>query len=223
MESMEPSRLACLARSCRGAALLRPISASTQPLSLLFCRNRFIRSAGISLMVFLILSASATLAQSPSHPVPSATTASGPSTLQITGAVSQDLKLTLDDLKKMPRKSVSTKGHDDQMHQYDGVPIGALLSKAGVPQGSALRGKSMVLTVVAEGSDGYRAVFSLAELDEDFAGETVLIVDSTDGQPLSSDQGPLRLVVPGDKRQGRWVRMLKSITIINLGGSPSTN
>ena len=122
----------------------------------------------------------------------------------------------------MPRKSVSTKGHDDQMHQYDGVPIGAALAKAGVPQGSTLRGKSMALMVVAEGSDGYRAVFSLAELDEDFASEAVLIVDSTDGQPLGADQGPLRLIVPGDKRQGRWVRMLKSITVINLNsGAPS--
>jgi DMSO/TMAO reductase YedYZ molybdopterin-dependent catalytic subunit len=149
-------------------------------------------------------------------------TTSAPTTstqLLVTGAVAQDLKLTLDDIKKLPRKSVSTKGHDDQMHQYDGVPIGTLLAKAGVPQGSALRGKSMALTVVAESSDGYRAAFSLAELDDDFAAETVLIVDSADGRPLGPDQGPLRLIVPGDKRQGRWVRMLKSITVVNLGGA----
>ena len=81
----------------------------------------------------------------------------------------------------------------------------------------------MALMIVAEGSDGYRAAFSLAELDEDFASETVLIVDSVDGQPLGADQGPLRLVVPGDKRQGRWVRMLKSITVINLNSSAPSN
>jgi len=178
---------------------------------------RLSQSVAASSLGLLILSA-ATLAQTrpATAPAPSA-----PAGLLVTGAVSQDLKLTLDDLKKLPRKSVSTKGHDDQMHQYDGVPIGAVLAKAGVPQGSALRGKSMALTVVAEGSDGYRAVFSLAELDEDFAGETVLIVDSVDGQPLGADQGPLRLMIPGDKRQGRWVRMLKSITVVNLSGSPS--
>jgi hypothetical protein len=177
------------------------------------------RSFPVALLVMLsFLSASATLAQAR----PAGTTAPAASTgLVGTGAVSQDLKLSPDDLKKLPRKSVSTKGHDDQMHQYDGVPLSAVLAKAGVPQGSALRGKSMALTVVAEGSDGYRAVFSLAELDEDFAGETVLIVDSTDGQPLGADQGPLRLIVPGDKRQARWVRMLKSITVVNLSSSPS--
>jgi DMSO/TMAO reductase YedYZ molybdopterin-dependent catalytic subunit len=154
----------------------------------------------------------------------STTTPSSTTTLLVTGAVSQDLRLTLDDLRKMPRKSVSTKGHDDQMHQYDGVPIGALLARAGVPLGSALRGKSMALAIVAEGTDGYRTVFSLAELDDDFAAEAVLIVDSTDGQSLGADQGPLRLVVPADKRQGRWVRMLKSITVVNLAGAtPAAN
>jgi DMSO/TMAO reductase YedYZ molybdopterin-dependent catalytic subunit len=162
-------------------------------------------------------------AQSPAAGAANPAAQTGPSTLLITGAVAQDLKLNLDDLKKLPRKSVTTKGHDDQMHQYDGVPIGALLTKAGVPQGSALRGKSMALAVVAEGSDGYRAVFSVAELDDDFAAETVLIVDSIDGQPLTGDEGPLRIVVPADKRQARSVRMLQSLTVVNLSGSPASH
>jgi DMSO/TMAO reductase YedYZ molybdopterin-dependent catalytic subunit len=176
-------------------------------------------AAIFSLVLLTFVSCATTLAQTHPAIAPAPSASAG---LLVTGAVAQDLKLSPDDLKKMPRKSVSTKGHDDQMHQYDGVPIGAALAKAGVPQGSTLRGKSMALMVVAEGSDGYRAVFSLAELDEDFASEAVLIVDSTDGQPLGADQGPLRLIVPGDKRQGRWVRMLKSITVINLNsGAPS--
>jgi DMSO/TMAO reductase YedYZ molybdopterin-dependent catalytic subunit len=213
------SRPQSSARSCTGAAPLRPMSARIRPSRwAATLQNYRKRSFPVALLVMLsFLSASATLAQAR----PAATTAPASTSLVVTGAVSQDLTLSLDDLKKLPRKSVSTKGHDDQMHQYDGVPLSAVLAKAGVPQGSALRGKSMALTVVAEGSDGYRAVFSLAELDEDFAGETVLIVDSTDGQPLGADQGPLRLIVPGDKRQARWVRMLKSITVVNLSSSPS--
>ncbi|MBV8514823.1 MAG: molybdopterin-dependent oxidoreductase [Acidobacteria bacterium] len=171
-------------------------------------------------VLLICASVAATLAQTRPATAPAPFAGSG---LLVTGAVAQDLKLTLDDLKKLPRKSISTKGHDDQMHQYDGVPIGALLAKAGVPQGSALRGNSMALVVVAQGSDGYRAVFSLAELDEDFAGEAVLIVDSVDGQPLGADQGPLRIIVPADKRQGRWVRMLKSITVVNLSGNAPEN
>jgi DMSO/TMAO reductase YedYZ molybdopterin-dependent catalytic subunit len=222
LSTFRTTRPTCLARSCRGAALLRPKSASTQPqrrFSTL--QNRFIRSVGVSVLGMLTsVSGPAIVAQT--RPTP----ASGPATtasLSVTGAVAQDQKLTLDDLKKLPRKSITTKGHDDQMHQYDGVPIGALLAKAGVPQGSALRGKSMALVVVAEGSDGYRAVFSVAELDDDFAAETVLVVDTVDGQPLSGQEGPLRVIVPADKRQARSVRMLKSLTIVNLSGSTPSN
>ena len=77
----------------------------------------------------------------------------------------------------------------------------------------------MTLVVVAEASDGYRAAFSLAELDGDFAGTQVIVADTEDGKPLDAQHGPLRLVVPGDKRQGRWVRMLKSITVQRIGES----
>jgi hypothetical protein len=75
----------------------------------------------------------------------------------------------------------------------------------------------MSLCVVAEGSDGYRAAFSLAELDLDFANESALVADTADGKDLGPDQGPLRMIVPGDKRQGRWVRLLKSLSIVNAG------
>jgi DMSO/TMAO reductase YedYZ molybdopterin-dependent catalytic subunit len=139
------------------------------------------------------------------------------SALIVKGAVKQELHLSLADLKAMPRMKLSAKGHDGASHDYEGVALSALLAKAGVPQAGDLRGKNMSLCVVAEGTDGYRAAFSLAELDADFAAETVLVADTTDGKALGHDQGPLRLVVPGDKRQGRWVRLLKTISIVNAG------
>jgi DMSO/TMAO reductase YedYZ molybdopterin-dependent catalytic subunit len=137
--------------------------------------------------------------------------------LLVKGAVKQELRLTLNDLKNMPRTKVAAKGHDGSTHEYEGVTLASLLAKAGAPQAGDLRGRSMSLCVVAEGSDGYRAAFSLAELDPDFANESVLVADTADGKDLGPDQGPLRLVVPGDKRQGRWVRLLKSLSIVNAG------
>jgi DMSO/TMAO reductase YedYZ molybdopterin-dependent catalytic subunit len=218
--TISASRTALLeqpSRSCGGAALLRPTSARLQNQQLFeFLQKRLLGSFGTAALFTLSLLFGPFV-----HGQTRPATAPPASGILVTGAVAQDLKLSLGDLKKLPRKSVSTKGHDDQIHQFDGVPIGVLLAKAGVPMGSALRGKSMALALVAEGSDGYRAVFSLAELDEDFSAEAVLVVDSTDGQPLGPNQGPLRLVVPADKRQDRWVRMLKSITVVNLAGTTS--
>lgn len=144
-------------------------------------------------------------------PAPVADTAA---VLVVKGAVKQELRLTAAELKAMPRTKATAKDHDGATHEYEGVALQALLAKAGVPQGGDLRGKNMTLCVLAEAGDGYRAVFSLAEMDGDFAREQLVVVDTVDGKPLGAEQGPLRLVVPGDKRQGRWVRMLKQLVLL---------
>jgi hypothetical protein len=61
---------------------------------------------------------------------------------------------------------------------------------------------NMTLVVVAEASDGYRAVFSLAELDGDFAGAQVIVADTEDGKPLDTQHGPLRLGCPETNGKG---------------------
>ena len=167
----------------------------------------------------LALAVSAFLASSPdaAAQTPSPDTTTAPALL-IKGAVKQELHLTLADLKAMPRTKVTAKGHDATTHEYEGVTLTTLLAKAGAPQAGDLRGKNMSLCVIAEASDGYRAAFSLAELDPDFAAESVLVADTADGKGLGPDQGPLRLIVPADKRQGRWVRLLKIISVVNTGG-----
>ncbi len=71
----------------------------------------------------------------------------------------------------------------------------------------------MTTCVVAEAIDGYRVLFALAELDTDFVNSEVLVADTVDGGPIDEKRGPLRLVVPHDKRPARWVRMLKSIMV----------
>jgi hypothetical protein len=89
-----------------------------------------------------------------------------------------------------------------------------LLQKAGVTHGEQLRGSSMAMYVVAEAEDGYRVVFSLAELDSGILESEVIVADTMDGAPLGDKQGPFRLVAPHEKRPARWVRMLKSIAVV---------
>src|SRR5271168_56490 len=158
-------------------------------------------------------SAAQTTAQIPPPGSPSAIS------LVVKGAIPHELRFTAAEWKVMARAKVSAKDHEGVEHSYEGVTLQALLLQAGVPQGDTLRGKSMTLVVVAEGTDGYRAAFSVAELDGDFAGAQALVADTVDGKPLAAGEGPLRLVVPGDKRQARAVRMLKSLTVVNAGAS----
>jgi DMSO/TMAO reductase YedYZ molybdopterin-dependent catalytic subunit len=135
--------------------------------------------------------------------------------LRITGAVATPLVLTVADLKKMTRKTLTVVNpHDKKKETYEGVLLEDLLAKAGVPEGEQLRGSSMATYVLAEAADGYRVVFSLAELDAGILESEIIVADTMDGAPLSPPQGPFRLVAPHEKRPARWVRMLKSITVV---------
>ena len=135
--------------------------------------------------------------------------------LRINGAVSTPLVLTVSDLKKMPRKTISVVNpHNKKTETYEGVLLEELLHRAGVPQGEQLRGASMAAYVIAGAEDGYRVVFSLAELDSGILESEVIVADTMDGAPLGTKEGPFRLVAPHEKRPARWVRMLKSITVV---------
>ena len=137
--------------------------------------------------------------------------------LTITGAVKTPLKLTVPDLKKMPRTTLSlTNPHNNNKEVYEGVLLEELLRRAGAMQGTDLRGPAMATYVLAEAADGYRVIFSLAELDSGILDSNVIVSDTMDSKPLGADLGPFRLVAPHEKRPARWVRMLKSITVVRL-------
>ena len=74
----------------------------------------------------------------------------------------------------------------------------------------------MATYVLAEAIDGYRVVFSLAELDSGILESEVIVADTLDGAALGGKEGPFKLVAPHEKRPARWVRMLKSITIVRI-------
>jgi DMSO/TMAO reductase YedYZ molybdopterin-dependent catalytic subunit len=150
------------------------------------------------------------------QPAPAKAT-TGPSEFKVGGAVTTPLTVTVEDLKKMPRKTLRVENaHAKRTEVYEGVPLEALLQKAGVPQGEQLRGPAMTTYVLAEAADNYRVVFSLAELDSGFLDSEVLLADTMDGAPLAPDQGPFKLVAPHEKRPARWVKMIKSITVVRV-------
>ena len=148
---------------------------------------------------------------------PSGFSQSVPVRLTITGDVEHPLSLSLDDLSKMPRTTLKvTNPHEKKDEAFEGVALSELLKQAGVPQGPKLRGAAMATYVIAEAADGYRVIFSLAELDSDFQDSGVLVADRVDGKPLDDNAGPLRLVAPHDKRPARWIRMLQSVKVVTV-------
>ncbi len=116
-------------------------------------------------------------------------------------------------LQSLPHQEIAATDEHGVTAHYRGVAIRDVLTKGGVPAGTAIRGKVMTRYVVVEASDGYRALFSLFELDPADIDRTVLIADTRDGVPLPAHDGPLQLIVPGDKRDARWVRQVTALDV----------
>ena len=96
----------------------------------------------------------------------------------------------------------------------EGVAIRELLTKAGVPAGTALRGAALATSVVITGADGYRVAFGLAEFDPAFTDRIAILADRRDGKPLPENAVPFQLILTGEKRPTRWVRQVVSITLV---------
>lgn len=116
-------------------------------------------------------------------------------------------------LAPLPRESLTATAHERTLH-CEGIPLLALLHATGTMPAEPLRGAQLTRYVQADARDGYRAVYSLAELDPTLGNRKVFLVDRCEGKPLADDDGPLRLIAPEEARPARWVRQLKSITVI---------
>ena len=135
------------------------------------------------------------------------------STLDLNAPDGRHITLTADALQSMPRQTVRVHNpHTKADETYQGVELSSLLARLDAPLGPKLRGKALTMYVVAEGTDKYRAVYSLAEVDPAFHTGMVIVADREDGQPIAKD-GPFKLVNTEDKRPARWVRNLASIQL----------
>ncbi len=126
----------------------------------------------------------------------------------------QTQSLSAADLHALPHHTVTVHNpHANADETYSGVLLIDLLARQGVPRGHDLRGKALSEYIAATGSDGYKAVLSLAEADPDFHPGEVLVADQMEGKPLDPKTGPFRLVVTEDKRPARSVHNLVSIEV----------
>jgi len=88
-----------------------------------------------------------------------------------------------------------------------------------VPIGNQrLRGDALSLCLLVTAADGYKALFALPELDDDFASRSIILANKRDGQPLDAKEGPFRIIVPLDQRPARWVRNVISFQIVRVSG-----
>jgi DMSO/TMAO reductase YedYZ molybdopterin-dependent catalytic subunit len=137
--------------------------------------------------------------------------------LDLRGDIPKPHQISGAELKAMSRAEVEVPDPHDSTKKsvYAGTPLIEVLKAAGLPLGTGMAGLRGLVTrtVVVEATDGYEVVFSLAELDPELTGRTVLLADTKNGQPLSTSEGPFRIIVPDDKMGVRWVRQVSALTV----------
>jgi hypothetical protein len=147
-----------------------------------------------------------------------AATSQQPPTLTVSGDATAATALTIDDLRKLaPRLIEDTRmGAKDSTERmartYVGVPLRDILNQVKLkePEPRGFR-KSFI---VASARDGYKVVFSWAELNLTSIGDGVYIVFERDGAPLLPAEGPLALVSLADTSPGaRHVKWLQGIDV----------
>ena len=219
-----------LLRTRRGSATAHTCPSLTRNHCLTLLRMSQVRSSAVSavlLMAAVGLSAGCSASSVPAA-VPSSTTAAtststgaAPTTpvpagaVVVSGAVRQPVTLSLDGLRAYPPRTQavsfgSAKGQES--HTYQGAALTDVMPKADVVMAPAVKNPQLRLAVVASGSDDYEAVVSWGEFSPDFGAFPVLVAYTQDGQPLSAP----RLVVPRDKKGGRYVSGLTGLKVVDL-------
>ena len=129
----------------------------------------------------------------------------------LAGKVKQPGPMSLDVLKKLPVEQVPLQAErGGAPSNYAGPSLWAVLQAAG---GLDDADKSAPLhhTIKIAGRDGYFVVVSTGEVSPEFGNKPAIIAYQRDDKALGADG--FRLVLQGDKRNGRAVRDVATITV----------
>jgi DMSO/TMAO reductase YedYZ molybdopterin-dependent catalytic subunit len=144
--------------------------------------------------------------------------AAGAQDLTLAGLDGRTATLTPAQVAALPHETL-TVSVEGKSATYRGVPLSAVLATVGAPSGKNLRGPDLRDVVLVTAKDGYGAALALADTDPLMRKDRILLADAADGAPLPEAQGPYRLVVEGDLRGARLVRMVTRIELRRLGPS----
>lgn len=102
---------------------------------------------------------------------------------------------------------------------YHGLPLLEVIEKAGLETRTmAGERKAAPAMIVASARDGYTVVFSVGELLMHRADPRVFLVSETAAGPLPENEGPVRLVVRGDRVRSAYG--LRSVELRYVARNP---
>jgi DMSO/TMAO reductase YedYZ molybdopterin-dependent catalytic subunit len=109
---------------------------------------------------------------------------------------------------RFPPHTIDVSYLRDDQHisgSFTGVRLYDVFARAGVKTDPEVLDDNLSLYIVVTGRDGYQATIAWAEIDPEFGNHHILLAYAQNGLPIVGKQGPFRLIVPRDKRGGRYV------------------
>jgi hypothetical protein len=116
-------------------------------------------------------------------------------------------------IRRLPAERVEVSfqtGRGIEKSHYTGVLLWTLIGEAGGIDDAAKQAE-LRHTISITGRDGYVVIISTGEIAPDFGGKPAMVAYERDGEELG-DQA-LRIVMPGDKHGGRYVRDVAEIEV----------
>jgi hypothetical protein len=143
----------------------------------------------------------------------------------VSGAVDHPTTYSAAALTALPQVTQTdtfASGTTPQTHTYTGPTIWNAINATGVQTTPGVKNDILDRYVLATGTDGYRVVYSLGELDPAFGNRTDLVAtqETIGGKtaPLAGD-GLARTTAPGDVKGGRYVSNLSALTVRASGST----
>ena len=144
------------------------------------------------------------------------------SSFLVGGNVTAPRTFTLPDLQSLPAITENVSflaGNSTTNTTFTGTGLFSLLNNTvGIKTNPNVKQDIIRNVVIATGSDGYQAVYSIGEINPTFGGPAtnpnLVAYANNPGQLLTSD-GFARTTVPGDTRGGRYVSNLQSLTVFH--------
>ena len=138
------------------------------------------------------------------------------SLVQVTGAVSDPIVLTLKDLQAMRSTTLTMRVLDPdgrrRIHIFTGPLLSDVLARANPTSSSGVDMATHAYALVS-GVSGASAIVAFAEFNGDYNAKRIVLAYEEDGNPLPGS-GIAELIIPEDATQGRFIM---GVTTIDVG------
>ena len=144
----------------------------------------------------------------------------------VSGLVSGPATFSVSGLQKLPAttQTITIRTESSKAGapvSYTGPTLYTVLQQAGlVPNNASFKNDLLRQFVTIVGSDNYQVTVAMAEILPTFGNQQVLLAYKKDNRALGSDEGAVRLIVPGDRLAGRDVNNVTQIIVGTPVGTP---